>query len=510
MNLSKNKTLFINLIAQLFSFIVNLGINFLLTPYIVNNVGSSAYGFVSLGNNLITYIQVISVALNSMASRFITIKIVEGKMEEANRYFTSVLFANIFISVVLFFPSAICIIFLEHLLNIPVENVIDVKILFSLLYLNFVVGIVFSVYSVSTFAKNKIYLTSLKTIVAYIIKVIVLVVLFSCFKISIWYIGLAGLIYSCYIALSHYRYKKKLLPEIKINKKFFDIKKVKELVFSGVWNSITQIGQILLEGVDLLISNIFIGPVQMGILSISKAIPSMLLSAISTVNSVFMPDFTIEYAKGNKEKLLHSIKQSMKILTIFSSIPIAILIVYSKEFFQLWVPEQDAQLLQIISLISIGPVLISGGINCIYSVFTVLDKVKTNSICLISTGVINVLIVIVLLKNTNLGIFAVAGVSSLIGIIRNLCFTIPYGAKCLKLKWYTFYPDVLRTIMFVILVSLIGFVIKTLIMVDTWFGLILNVIIVGILGFCIEFIVSLNKEEKKYFISRLKRDKKTC
>lgn len=75
MESSDNKRLAINIIANIIAFAVNFVISFFLTPYIVETVGKEAYGFVSLGNNFVNYASLITVALNSMASRFITIEI---------------------------------------------------------------------------------------------------------------------------------------------------------------------------------------------------------------------------------------------------------------------------------------------------------------------------------------------------------------------------------------------------------------------------------------------------
>lgn len=41
----------------------------------------------SLGNNVINYITILTVALNSVAGRFITIEYHQGKKKEANEYF---------------------------------------------------------------------------------------------------------------------------------------------------------------------------------------------------------------------------------------------------------------------------------------------------------------------------------------------------------------------------------------------------------------------------------------
>ena len=72
-SISKSKQLLINIIASFVAFGVSMGINFFLSPYIVKTVGTEAYGFVQLANNFINYFSILTIALNSMSSRFISV-----------------------------------------------------------------------------------------------------------------------------------------------------------------------------------------------------------------------------------------------------------------------------------------------------------------------------------------------------------------------------------------------------------------------------------------------------
>ena len=69
-----NKQTGINFIAQVMAFAINLCVSFFLTPFIIENIGAEANGFVGLANNFMEYAQLFTIAINSMAGRFITIK----------------------------------------------------------------------------------------------------------------------------------------------------------------------------------------------------------------------------------------------------------------------------------------------------------------------------------------------------------------------------------------------------------------------------------------------------
>ena len=115
-------------------------------------------------------------------------------------------------------------------------------------------------------------------------------------------------------------------------------------------------------------------------------------------------------------------------------------------------------------------------------------------------GVLSLILTIVFVKFTNLGVFAIAGISSVLNILRFLVFVIPYSAKCLNEKWYTFYSIVFQSVVTVVLSSLCGFVLKRFIICDTWVKLIFMAFLFCIISFIITIFVVLNKNERKSFM----------
>ena len=129
--MGNNKRLAINMIANVIAFGVQFGINFVLTPYIINTLGSEAYGFVPLANNFISYVNIITVALNSMASRFLTIEMSQGHTKQAQVYFNSVLMANTALALILAVPSVLFVLFIDKFMNVPAGLLTDVQLTFT-------------------------------------------------------------------------------------------------------------------------------------------------------------------------------------------------------------------------------------------------------------------------------------------------------------------------------------------------------------------------------------------
>ena len=76
------KRLAVNMAAQLLAFAVNMGISFVLARVIEEQIGQNTYGLVALANQFVLYAQIAVSALNTMASRFVTIQIGRASCRE--------------------------------------------------------------------------------------------------------------------------------------------------------------------------------------------------------------------------------------------------------------------------------------------------------------------------------------------------------------------------------------------------------------------------------------------
>ncbi|MCD2346259.1 lipopolysaccharide biosynthesis protein [Clostridium guangxiense] len=498
---SKNKLFVLNFIASIVSTIINYGISFLFTPYLVRVAGSEAYGFVGLANNMVNYATIITIALSSVAGRFITIKFYQGKNEEANKYFNSVVFANIFIAVAFAIVSIPLVANLQTFISIPNNLINDVKLLFEFVVINFLITIVSDVFSVATFITNKLYLSSLGNCIASVIRVLLLWAFFGFLPTNIAYISITATICSVVLFIYNFILTKKLIPDIKPNIKEFSLEKIKELIGAGIWSSVTKLSQVLSDGLDLLISNIGVSSYAMGQLSIAYTIPTILSSVVSTVTSLFNPQQTYYYAKGDIKSVVHEIKLNMKLTGFFISVIFCGIVVYGYEFFKLWVPSENIDMIYTLSLLSIISVLVSGVATPLTSVFLLTNNLKVNSLVWLIVGTFDTIIVLIFVKFTSFGVYAVAGVSKMAMVLMYLTYLPVYAAKCLKISKKTFYPIIFRYIFNTGLMLLIFMGVKKLLPeAQNFLIFIPNCIILSLIGFIFNFIIFLNNDEKSYII----------
>lgn len=495
--LGKSKALIINTIASFVTFAVGLGIAFFFTPYLTDTVGEEAYGFVSLGNNIINYITIVTIALNSVAGRFITIEYHKGNKKEASEYFTSVLAANLSIIPVILLITIPAILNVEKLLNVPAELVASVKYLFFFILGNFIITLVSTVYNVATFITNRLYLSSIANIITSLLRVFLMCLLFGFLPPNVAYVGMATCICTFVGLVLNMRFTKLLVPDIRLKKEYIHWAKVKELISAGAWNSVTKLSQVLSDGLDLLITNIWISASLMGSLSIAQQLPTYISTLISTLINLFNPNLTMYYAKNDIDAVVKEMKTSMKFSSFFSNIVFCILIVFGRYFVELWVPNQDVDLIYTLLCVIMMSVVVSGVTTSLNNIFTVTNKLRVNSIFWLIVSFTNVLLVFILLNTTSLGIYAVAGVSKATGILGNLFFIPIYACKCLKVKWNTFYPIILRYMGTTILMMAVFFGIRMIYTLPmNWITFIIVCGIAGVAGCLINFFILLDVNER--------------
>lgn len=502
-NISSNKQMTLNLSATLIVFILNISINFFLSPYIVSVLGVEANGFIQLANNFVSYVTIITMALNSMASRFITVSFHKNDNQKANEYYSSVFVGNIVISLVLMIPVGMGIIFLDNLISISYELINQVRLLFFFVFLNFFFTMIFPPWTVAFFVTNRVYMQSIGKIIFNIVNAFLIILLFVCLPVQIWYIGVAMTISTLILQYWQYIGKKKLLTKISFKRKNVKLSSIKTLVSSGIWNSINQLGVILFYGLDLVMINLFINAETMGLASIAKIVPTIFGSLQSSIMNTFTPSLTILYAKGRISDLVDEIFKAGRLLLIIMGVPFSGFIIFGEIFFSLWMPNQDSSLLQTLSIISMISLVFILGTLPLWQVFVIVNKNKTNSFTVVAGGIINFTLTFVALQITDFGVFAVLGVSSLVSLLRNILFTVPFSAKYLGLEWYSFFPLISLTCVTLAVNLSLGFVLNHIFFISNWSGLIGVVCIFSLLSLFLNSFIIFNKNERENLIKSL-------
>ena len=458
----------VNLVANILSYFVSAVLSFFLTPFLVNHLGTELYGFYGIANNTVNYITIIAIALNSMASKYITVEMVRGNQGKANRYFSSVFFSNIILCLILTPILVFFVLYLQLFLNVSSEYLTDVQILFLLVFLAMIVRFLTSVFGTAVYATNRMdyraYLDFGKTG----LRLIFFVLLFTIFRPSIIYLGFVLLLLEIFNSVTQIFFSKRLTPELKIRRSDFDKDLIKQTLRVGVWNSLNQLGDLLLSSSDLLVANILIGELASGNISIIKTVPVLISGIITAINVVFLPRITHLYGENRTEEMIKDVNRSQLLMGTLITPIVVLFSISGKAFFSLWVPNNDATLLSLLSCIEVSRMAVVAVTWPVSNLNIVMDKVKVPSIAVIISGLLNVFSMFLLIRFTQLGIYAIPITTLVIAGIFYGVFIPIYASRILKVSTAFFFKPILKMLMLVIVLLLVYVPLFRFLSLSTW------------------------------------------
>lgn len=488
------------------AFVISYMTNFFLAPYITREVGADAYGYITLARNFSNYAMILTTALNSYAARFISVEYHRRNYKKANEFFSSVFYANLVLVGVIILIAGIVIIKLEDIFVIPNKIVLDSKILFMLVFISFGITSVGTAFTASAYIRNRLDLTGIFKGCSYFIEAFTIFGLFILFGPTLWFVGLGLVFAAIEIFISNYLITKRLTPELIIKKSSFSLSAVKTLVVNGIWNSINNLGNTLNTGLDLVITNLLLTPLAMGQLAYAKTIGTMFSTLYQLISQPFQPIFLKLYAEKKKEELVKELVFSMKISGFFSSVAFGGFVALGTVYFRLWIPGQDIDLIQILTILTILSCLGEGAISPLFYVYTLTTKFKIPCMVTLIGGFFNVAGMYFLIRYTNLGVYAVVITTAVISSIINIIFNPLYIAKCLKVRLLTFAIPMFKHILSCSIITIFYIVLAKVYTPSSWLGLIICAIVYGIFGLAIHVLVTCSKDERvklKHMIRRM-------
>lgn len=507
--MNRNKQLLANLVASVMVFAVQIVINFWLSPFVIARLGEEAYGFITLANNFTQYVTLITVAINSMASRFISLEYNKGNKDGATQYFSSVFWINVILSLFVFVISAIVILNLERLINIEPALIRDVKITFVISFANLILSFLTTCFTASTFATNRMDLHAFSQIGTNLIKLFLTVGLFVLLVPHIYYVSIGVLISSIFTFVVYLFLSRRLIPELSLSTKFFSIKKIIKLLKSGFWILISNISSLLLNGLDLLIANLTISQVAMGRLSVSKTLPTAVGTLLGFLSNIFAASLTSLVAEEKKEEIVKELRFTCKILGVFLTVPFAGIIIYGIEFLSLWLPNNvynEMGILQvyILMMLTLLNVIVNAYMYSIHSLFIALDKVKVYSLMVLISSIISIFLTLLLATQTPLGVYAIAGTSTIVLSVVNLILVPRYAERILEIPPFSLLKTIFRNYLGLAVTCVLFALAKPLLTMDSWATFFMSAFVMAILGYILVSFVLFNKEERKRLVQVIK------
>lgn len=492
------KNVLLSIFFSILAVLVNYGISFFLTPYITENVGIDAYGFVSIAKTFVGYASIVTIALTSFVVRFISVNYHKKDFVSANGYYSTSIVACVGISLAIFAFFAVLIWDLDSLINIPPALSSSVKILFALVLINFVITTIATPFGTSFYIKERIDISAIIKIIGYTVEAVLLVLLFSVLEPAIWFVGVGIISFSTVNILLSYAFTKKATPELSFAFRLVSLKKTKDLVGNGIWNSINQLGNTLHSGFDLIVSNLMLSARATGQIAVAKTLGTMAGAFEAMIYQSVQPSLLKSYSTDDLgTTFVSKTKKAMKICGLFCSLMFAGFFAIGREYYLLWLPKQNFEVLYWLTLLTLFSHVLDGFVSPLYYINTLTLKNKLPCWITIAGGLLNIFSMFILINYTTLGAFAVAGTTAVIMFLTNFVFNPIYSSKCINVSPKTFYPPLIKHLFSCALMCAVFYLIRVFILPTSWPALLLTILVMAFVGAALYLLINFKPTEIK-------------
>ncbi|HFI8096153.1 TPA: O69 family O-antigen flippase [Escherichia coli] len=494
-----HRQVFRNVFLNVTIFLFNVVTGLYLTPFLIKYLGLEVYGILPLALFLTFYIGVITQALTASVNRFFIANLQTNNIKEANVVFNTAFCIIVTYSVLQFALLYYPIQNIDQYFSIPTHSRDDARRLFESVLLSFSLALLTSIFSVSLFALNRLDLIQCVQLIKIIIKFITIILFFEHHCIGIQFVGIAMILSELIALILTICLWRKLTPEINLKLFYFSKKKVGELSKFAMWLIIDQVGYVLFIKMDLLLVNKFFGAKESGRYSIATQFSDLLRSFAGLMAGVLAPVIMILHAKNELERIVTVTKTFVMILSLTIAIPISIICVFSQELIHFWLG-QDINIQTLIWIVTF-PLIINLGVLPLFSINVAFKKVKLPSILNIVLALVGVFVSIILIRNTELGLLAVAAGFSFSLTLKNAVFIPIYAALNLRIDKLTFLTVHVRTILFTFFYVCFLILVKSKLS-SNLYGFLAELTVLIIFGFIIS-IFFYSRDERKYITNTL-------
>jgi len=484
-----------NAIAAGFTFITHAVAVAFLTPYLVLHLGVAAYGLVPLAGVLTQYASVIATCLGTAVTRFISVELNKDGGGSPQVVFNSALFLFVAITFVQGTIFALVLHNASAIFSIPQVVFEDAFILLICSSFAFCLNFIGSVFNVSTFARNRIDLSSRIHAGTQLLRIVLVVVLFSTFGPTLRCVGYAELVVALFQFFGGVYFWKKLTPELSLSFRSIDMKCLKPILQMSGWVMVSQLGFLLNARSDVWIANRFISPEAGGMYAAVLQGSYFIRQVCNVAFALTGPMFITYYAVNDLKKTQVLCQRVVRFASCTIAVPVAVLCSFSPELLAYWLGADFVQLWPLFVVMT-SHLFLSLCVFPFFQIQNAANKVRIPGIATLIFGFLNLGLSLFLVRSCGLGMMGLAVTGALVLLLKNVGFMVWYTACFQTIDLRLVYGSLGRALTVFIVVVLLGCGMKQIVPMSIS-SLLVCCVATGLLGICITW-MSFSRDEKQF------------
>lgn len=485
----------INIISNVAYFVLNVIIGLALVPFFLDTLGPAAYALVPLATSITSYLTVVLDSVNSSVSRYLTVDLQRADMKNANETFNSSLFGLSLVILILVPVSVAVAWFTPSFFDIGESAIIDVFLLFLLVFISVLVRAFSSCFMVTLFAYNRMDLRNYVNIIYQMGQFLLIILLFIVFGPSLIFVGLSYTIVAVVSMIVAYKFSKNTATSLKISPSYFSKSRFKEMAGLTFWALFERVGSLLRMNLALIAVNILFGAVAETEYSIALTWCTLLYALGSLVTSTFTPMIYSYRSKNDAAGLIKFSTFATRITGLFMALPIGFACVFTPQLLTVWVGAEYAHLSPLVCILVVAPTIYVM-VSCFGSINSAYLKVVFPAIVTFIIGILNAVLIVGINAIFDIGMYS-AGFAYVICMIIGTGIIGPfYAAYILKAKLTTFLKPMLYGYAALGVFLVFGFAFTALAPLDSFLEVIIAGVVIGVIYILIILKVVLKEQDR--------------
>ena len=375
-----------NIFVKISTIGVIIAVEIWYTRFLLKQLGVELYGLILLTTNVIAFAAVFSNILINSIGRFTAIEIHRGQVEAANRAFNSCFFTCLFFCLFLLTPifSAISW-FAPELFQIPAGSENTTRTLFAAVTFSFIFALIASALSVGTFVYNRLDLNDIMNLFKILISRISSALLIAVAGLGLYGVSCGLLGASFFMLFSGLYLFKRLMPDIRISRRYWDKALFDEVSAFMGWAFLRQLSATGLIYLDMLIVNRLYGPVQTGLFAIAVFFPTKLKLLTGTFSALLNPVILRKFTLNDIEGMMDITCRAIRMTGIVFGLPVGLLCGLYRPIFNVWIGAEYESIF-LLSIVLTCHVSVNTSCYPLFAIQNVANKLKVPAI--VATGLV--------------------------------------------------------------------------------------------------------------------------
>ncbi len=488
-----------NLLFSLASVAASAVSSLLLVPLYSTYMGLDAYGYVALGLTFVNVSTVLSLAITSMASRYIVVTLNKDP-SRANQYFSSITVSCVAVATVIMGVSLLVCLILPSIIVIESVYLGQMRTLLLFQAGSLALSITSPPFVAGHYYKNDLRLLYGFAALSQIARVAVPYTAFPFVGATLW-LPFASSFVVDLAAFAVYTFTyRRFMVSVSLKLGAIRVSVIRELVSSGCWASLNKAGSVLLTTVSSYMSNILVGIRATGYFASFSQLQAFIAVFTNALVGCLVPRILASYSNDSEPVFVLLIARCIRYVAMAIGLCSGVAVVLAMPFFQLWVGEDVGQYRTCI-IVMLAYLPFSYPIEVVNQALVAQNRVKTPALVTMGFGVLNIALIVAFCLGMGAGITGVALAQMVSSVLRVWLFYPPFFTDRKRVHTMKIYRSMLfGPAAFFVAVTLTCLISVPIVAIDSWGSFVcIGALSGAISGFAVALLLLSAREKRALF-----------